>query len=38
MRVTAPDVPAIPYSAPMEDFFLPNKEKIVNALRELAAF
>lgn len=38
MRVTAPDVPAIPYSAPMEEFFLPNREKILHALRELAAF
>lgn len=38
MQLTAPDVPPIPYSAPMEEFFQPNKEKIVKALRELAAF
>ncbi len=31
-RVTAPDVPAIPFSHPLEKFYLPNVEKIVTAL------
>jgi 2-oxoisovalerate dehydrogenase E1 component beta subunit len=31
-RVTAPDVPAIPFSAPLEKFYLPSVEKIVTAL------
>jgi 2-oxoisovalerate dehydrogenase E1 component beta subunit len=31
-RVTAPDVPAIPFSHPLEKFYLPNVEKIVAAL------
>jgi 2-oxoisovalerate dehydrogenase E1 component beta subunit len=31
-RVAAPDVPAIPFSHPLEKFYLPNVEKIVAAL------
>jgi len=31
-RVTAPDVPAIPFSQPLEKFYLPNVEKIVAAM------
>ncbi len=38
MRLTGPDVPAMPFSPPMEEYFLPNAEKIAEALRELAAF
>jgi 2-oxoisovalerate dehydrogenase E1 component len=37
-RLGGPDVPSIPYAPAMEDFFMPNPEKIANALRELAAF
>jgi 2-oxoisovalerate dehydrogenase E1 component len=37
-RLGGLDVPAMPYAQPMEDFFMPNSEKIANALRELAAF
>jgi 2-oxoisovalerate dehydrogenase E1 component beta subunit len=37
LRVTAPDTP-VPYSPPLEEFFLPNKEKILEALRRLAAY
>ena len=33
-RVTAPDVPAIPFSHPLEKFYLPNVEKIVSALEK----
>ena len=36
-RVAAIDTP-IPFSPPLEDFFLPNTEKIVAALRNLAAY
>ena len=31
VRVTAPDVPAIPFSAPLEKFYMPSVEKIVTA-------
>ena len=37
-RLGGLDVPAMPYAEPMEDFFMPNPEKITTALRELAAF
>ena len=33
-RVTAPDVPAIPFSHPLEKFYLPNVEKIVAAMEK----
>jgi 2-oxoisovalerate dehydrogenase E1 component beta subunit len=38
MRVAAPDVPAMPYSAPLEHAFLIDAEKIGVALRNLIAF
>jgi len=38
MRLAGPHIPAIPYSPPLEEFFLPNEEKIVEALRALVAF
>ncbi len=37
-RLAGPDVPAMPYSPPMEDFFMVNPEKIETAMRELANF
>jgi 2-oxoisovalerate dehydrogenase E1 component len=37
-RLGGLDVPAMPYAPPMEDFFMPNSDKIARALRELAAF
>jgi 2-oxoisovalerate dehydrogenase E1 component beta subunit len=37
-RVAAPDVPSFPYSPPLEDFCLPTTEKIIQAVRELAAY
>ena len=37
LRVTAPDTP-VPYSPPLEEFFLPNKDKILAAARKLAAY
>jgi 2-oxoisovalerate dehydrogenase E1 component len=37
-RLGGLDVPAMPYAQPMEDFFMPNPEKVATALRELAEF
>ncbi|MCZ6670749.1 MAG: alpha-ketoacid dehydrogenase subunit beta [Acidobacteria bacterium] len=37
MRIASIDTP-VPYSPPLEEFFLPNKEKVINALRKLAAY
>jgi len=37
-RLCGPDVPAMPYSPPMEKEFMLNPEKIANAIRELAEF
>jgi 2-oxoisovalerate dehydrogenase E1 component beta subunit len=37
-RLGGLDVPAMPYAQPMEDFFMPNSEKITKALQDLAAF
>jgi len=37
VRVTAPDTP-IPFSPPLEEFFLPNAEKVCRAARALAGY
>jgi 2-oxoisovalerate dehydrogenase E1 component beta subunit len=37
-RLGGLDVPAMPYAQPMEDFFMPNPEKVAKALRELAEY
>ena len=37
-RLAAPDVPAVPFSHPMQDWFMLNPEKIAGAMRELAAY
>lgn len=37
-RLTSPDAPAVAFNAGMRDYYLPNTRKIVNALRELAAY
>jgi pyruvate/2-oxoglutarate/acetoin dehydrogenase E1 component len=37
MRVAPPDTP-VPYSPPLEEFFLPNAEKVGQAIRALAAY
>jgi 2-oxoisovalerate dehydrogenase E1 component beta subunit len=37
-RVTAPDVPAIPFAPTMEHEFLPNIERIAHTLRQAAAY
>src|SRR5437879_3374372 len=38
VRVAAPDIPAMPFNGPQEDFFMPNPEKIAEAMRTLAAY
>lgn len=37
MRVTAPDTP-VPFSPPLEEYYLPNVQKIADAARQLAAY
>jgi 2-oxoisovalerate dehydrogenase E1 component beta subunit len=37
-RVASPDVPISPYSGVLEDYVLPNPEKIAAAIRRLAAY
>ena len=38
MRVTGPDVPAMPYSAPLEAAFLPDVERVAAVMRQLARY
>src|SRR5690606_40411126 len=38
MRLGGPDVPAMPISPPMEKFFMPNKEKVLDAMLKLAQY
>jgi 2-oxoisovalerate dehydrogenase E1 component beta subunit len=37
MRITAPDTP-VPFSPPLEEYFLPNAAKLVEAARKLAEY
>ncbi|RKD25603.1 2-oxoisovalerate dehydrogenase [Ammoniphilus oxalaticus] len=37
-RLCGPDVPAMPYSPPMEKFFMLNPDKVYQAMKELAEF
>jgi 2-oxoisovalerate dehydrogenase E1 component beta subunit len=37
-RLCAPDVPAVPFSSPFEEWFMPNAEKIAAAARALLAY
>lgn len=37
-RLAGPDVPAMPFSHPMQEWFMLNPEKIASAIRELAAY
>ena len=37
VRVTSPDTP-VPFSPPLEEYFLPNAQKVVEAARKLAAY
>ena len=38
VRVTGPDIPAMPYNHNQEAYFMPNPEKILKAMKELAAY
>jgi len=37
-RLAGPDVPCVPFSHPLQDWFMPNPEKIAAAMRDLAAY
>jgi 2-oxoisovalerate dehydrogenase E1 component beta subunit len=37
-RLCGPDVPGVPYARPMQDFFMPDPEKIAAAIRDLVAY
>lgn len=37
-RLAGPDVPGVPFSHSMQDFFMPSVEKIAEAIRELAGY
>ncbi|RMG84951.1 MAG: alpha-ketoacid dehydrogenase subunit beta, partial [Chloroflexi bacterium] len=37
-RLAGPDVPGVPFSHPMQDFFMPNPNKIADAIRDLVAY
>jgi 2-oxoisovalerate dehydrogenase E1 component beta subunit len=37
-RVAAPDIPAMPFNTPQEEFFMPSPHKIAEAMRKLAAY
>lgn len=37
-RLCGPDVPAVPFSHPLQDWFMPNADKIAQAVRDLAAY
>ncbi len=37
-RVAGPDVPAMPYSPPLEEAFMPSPARIADAMRKLAAY
>ncbi len=37
-RLTGPDVPAVPFSHPMQDWFMPSVETIAAAIRDLAVY
>jgi 2-oxoisovalerate dehydrogenase E1 component beta subunit len=38
VRVAGPDVPAMPFNKPQEEFFLPSPERIAVAMRKLAGY
>jgi 2-oxoisovalerate dehydrogenase E1 component beta subunit len=38
VRIAGPDIPAMPFNSPQEDFFMPNPQKIAEAMRKLAAY
>jgi 2-oxoisovalerate dehydrogenase E1 component subunit beta len=38
MRVTGPDIPPVPFSPPLEKFFMVDKDKVVAGMTKLAAY
>jgi 2-oxoisovalerate dehydrogenase E1 component beta subunit len=38
IRVTAPDIPAIPFAPTLEEFYMPSTEKIVTALEQILRY
>src|SRR5207244_4482667 len=38
VRIGGPDVPGMPFSTPLEHFFMPDAEKIYERMKELAKF
>lgn len=38
MRLGGPEIPAMPFNKPQEEWFMPNPEKIAAKMRELAAY
>jgi 2-oxoisovalerate dehydrogenase E1 component beta subunit len=38
VRVAAPDIPAMPFNTPQEEFFMPSPARIAEAMRKLAAY
>lgn len=37
-RLGGPDIPSMPYSHPMQEYFMPNPDKIAAAIREIAGY
>ena len=37
-RLAGADVPGVPFSHPMQEYFMPNPDKIAAAIRDLAAY
>lgn len=37
-RLAGPDVPGVPYSPPLQDLFMLDKKKVLEAMRDLAAY
>jgi 2-oxoisovalerate dehydrogenase E1 component beta subunit len=37
-RLAGPDIPAVPFSHPMQEFFMPNPDKIAASIRDLAGY
>jgi len=38
MRIGGPDIPAMPFSGPLEQFFMPDAERVYERMKELHAF
>ncbi|MBS1965578.1 MAG: alpha-ketoacid dehydrogenase subunit beta, partial [Chloroflexi bacterium SZAS-1] len=38
MRLCGPEAPAMPYSKPLEEAFMPSPARIADAMRKLAAY